>query len=55
MWRDMCSILLFHMVASIETIYVRVWRMFAFCRCSDCVGLYVNVCSEAGVVKDSRV
>ena len=51
----MRSILLLPLVARcIETIDVCIWRMLVFnvC-CSDCVGVCVNVCCVAAVLKDS--
>ena len=51
----MRSILLLPLVARcLETIDVCIWRMFVFMSvCSDCVGVFGNVCCVAAVVKNS--
>ena len=38
----------------LETIDVCIWRMFVYVCCSDCVGVCVNVCCVAAVVKNSK-
>ena len=48
------SIFLFRLVARcLETIDVCIWRMFVYVCCIYYVGVCVNVCCEAAVVKDS--
>ena len=51
--RGVHSILIMPIVARcLETIYVCMWRMFFKC-CNDYVGVGVNICCVAAVVKDS--